>query len=104
MSTTVVPDWPVEYRIKRALDVAGVDPDEMAVDLGVHPNTLWNWMGGRTKPRRMALKVISLRTGVPLWWLEGNDGGGDGGGDDTGANTQQYPRQNRTSDLRLCAA
>jgi len=73
MASEVIPDWPVGYRIRRALEATHVEPDTVAERLGVGTNTVWNYMGGRTHPKRMALAVIADLTGVPLWWLEGTD-------------------------------
>lgn len=68
-----IPTFPVGYRIRLALEVSGVEFDDVAARLGVHTNTLWNWISGRTKPRRMALAMIADLTGVPLAWLEGRE-------------------------------
>lgn len=41
----------------------------MAQWLEVHPNTVRNWIGGRTKPRPSDLKQWALRVQVPYEWL-----------------------------------
>jgi len=73
--TITIPDFPVHYRIRRALEVAGLDPEQAAEKLGLHVNTLYNYTSGRRPPRRVALIAIAEVTRVPLWWLEGTDGG-----------------------------
>jgi len=71
--TITIPDFPVHYRIRRALEVAGLDPEQAAEKLGLHVNTLYNYTSGRRPPRRVALIAIAEVTRVPLWWLEGTD-------------------------------
>lgn len=65
------PTFPVRYRLRLALELAEIEPDEAARRLGVHPNTIANYLAGRTRPKRMALAAIAQLTDVPLWWLEG---------------------------------
>jgi transcriptional regulator with XRE-family HTH domain len=72
-TTSPAPEFPLHYRIRLALDVSGVEPEELAEDMGVHPNTIHNYAAGRTKPKRLALKAIAEKTGVSLQWLEHGD-------------------------------
>ena len=96
MSSQVIPEFPVGYRIRRALEISHVEPDAVAARLGVGTTTVWNYIGGRTRPKRMALTVIAEMTRVPLWWLEGGSGGD---GPITDATTRGYLRR-----FRLVAA
>lgn len=73
MTTTTIPEWPLHYRVRLALDVADIDIDAIAEELGVHPNTVHNYLAGRTRPRRPTLRVIAQATGVSLRWLETGD-------------------------------
>lgn len=68
-NTETIPEFPVHYRLRLALESAGVTPEQMAAELGCHVNTVHNYLGGRTHPRRPALAVWALRTGVPVEWL-----------------------------------
>jgi transcriptional regulator with XRE-family HTH domain len=71
MTTPTIPDFPVSYRVRRALDLADVEPKQLAEYIGVHPNTVWNYLNGKRQPKRLVLRAVSDLTGVPLWWLEG---------------------------------
>ena len=73
MTSNTIPDWPQTYRLRRALDVAHIDEEAVAEYIGCHPNTVRNYLSGRTKPRRVVLRAWSDLTGVPLWWLEGTE-------------------------------
>jgi len=90
--TITIPDFPVHYRIRRALEVAGLDPEQAAEKLGLHVNTLYNYTSGRRPPRKVALIAIAEVTRVPLWWLEGGSGGD---GPITDATTRGYLRRMR---------
>jgi transcriptional regulator with XRE-family HTH domain len=52
-----------------ALEAAGVSVEDMADTLGVHRNTVHNYMGGRTHPRKLVLQAWAVRCGVPYTWL-----------------------------------
>lgn len=78
MRANTIPEWPLHYRVRLALDVADVDTAELAEQLGVHPNTVTNYCAGRTRPRRATLRIISQMTGVSLRWLETGDDSDDG--------------------------
>jgi len=70
---TRTPEFPLHYRIRLAMEISGVEADDLAEEMGVHSNTIHNYAAGRTKPKRLALKAIAERTGVSLAWLEGGD-------------------------------
>lgn len=90
-STTHAPTFPRHYRLRLALETAAVEPEEMAEHLGVHINTVRNYVGGRRSPNRSVLRVWALRTGVPFEWLnEGNEERPDPGATgDTGRVTER---------------
>jgi transcriptional regulator with XRE-family HTH domain len=93
MTTATIPEWPLHYRVRLALDVADVRPEQAAAELGVHPNTVSNYLAGRTRPRRATLRVIAQMTGVSLRWLETGDESDEGGDSPvTSAVTQRYQR------------
>ena len=90
MTTTTIPEWPLHYRVRLALDVADIDIDTIAAELGVHPNTVHNYLAGRTRPRRPTLRVIAQATGVSLRWLETGDESEESSGAVTATVTQRY--------------
>lgn len=63
------PEWDLADRLVKALRVGDVGKGEMAEHLGVNPNTVGNYVSGRTKPSRAVLRVWAMRCGVPLEWL-----------------------------------
>lgn len=87
----------------RALEVAGLTRDQMATELGVHRNTIGNYLNGKTAPTRSVLIAWHFRTGVPLQWLETGDldGGGDGGPTVTGRDTSRELHSNRDNVMRI---
>lgn len=90
METATIPDWPLSYRVRRAIEVGDVEMEDVAAALGVTKNTIYNYIAGNRRPRRAALTVIASMTGVPLWWLEGAEDGDS----DTGAVTlKELPAQ-----------
>lgn len=73
-------------RLRKSLHVAGVASQEMAETLEVNRNTISRWINGTSEPKRLYLRMLAMRTGVPLEWLEtgntptdNNGGGGDEG-------------------------
>lgn len=58
-TTRPIPAFPTHYRLRLAVESAQVDPDQIARRLGVHPNTIANYLAGRTRPKRMALAAIA---------------------------------------------
>jgi transcriptional regulator with XRE-family HTH domain len=63
-------EWDLADRLRRALRIADVSVQDMASYLEVSRNTVGSWINGRTRPRRRDLRLIALRTGFPLEWLE----------------------------------
>lgn len=90
MSTATIPEWPLHYRVRLALDVADVRPEQVAAELDVHPNTVSNYLAGRTRPRRPTLRIIAQMTGVSLRWLETGDESEGGDSPITATVTQRY--------------
>lgn len=68
-----VPEWTLGWKLKRALDFAGVSAQDMAGELGVHVATVSRWMNDRETPRRAYVMAWALRTGVPIEWFNGED-------------------------------
>jgi len=66
----IIPEWTRGDRMRKALEVAGVGVAEMAEYLGVARTSCSNWMAGRVAPSKQTMRLWSMRTGVPLVWLE----------------------------------
>ena len=69
-----IPEWTLGWKLKRALDFAGLSAQQMAAELGVHVGTVSRWMNDRETPRRAYLMAWALRCGVPFDWLSGDEG------------------------------
>jgi transcriptional regulator with XRE-family HTH domain len=66
-----VPDWTLGWRLRRALDFAGVTVAEMADELGVGRTTVSGWLNDPDRHiRRVYLRYWADRCRVPLEWLE----------------------------------
>ena len=70
MAEMVVPEWDTADRMRKALRTAHVGVGEMAEYLGVGPSTVSTWINGKFRPSPQTLRLWSIRTGVPLEWLE----------------------------------
>ena len=68
-----IPPWELHHRLARALEWQGVTAEEMAVELGQHVNSVYNYASGRRVPKRSVIRVWALRCGVPFDWLEHGD-------------------------------
>jgi transcriptional regulator with XRE-family HTH domain len=64
-----IPQFEVRHRLALALEAAGVSTEDMADTLGVHRNTIGNYLRGNTRPRKLVLQAWALRCGVPYTWL-----------------------------------
>jgi transcriptional regulator with XRE-family HTH domain len=85
-TATLIPDWRLADRIRRAVDFGDVDKQQLADECGVSIKTIYNWISGVSRPRRAALKQISEMSGVSLEWLET----GYAGSPDTTTVTHRY--------------
>lgn len=78
MSTDTIPEWRVNDRFRRAVEHGHVSKQDLAAECGVSVDTIYNWISGRSRPRRSALKELARMSGVSLTWLEtGREQGGD---------------------------
>ena len=65
-----VPTFDRSDRMRKALQVADVGVQQMADYLGVSRASVGNWINGKVTPSKQTMRLWSLRTGVPLVWLE----------------------------------
>lgn len=57
-------------RLRKSMRVSGKDAGDLASDLGVHRNTIGNYLNGKTPLDRRTLVAWAVCTGVPVEWLE----------------------------------
>jgi transcriptional regulator with XRE-family HTH domain len=84
-------DWDLVDRLHKSLRISGVSVSKMADDLGVHRNTVTNYLSGRVAPDKRTITAWALSTGVPRLWLQtGQVTGGDDGNDGGNEVTRKY--------------
>lgn len=66
-------------RMHRAMRISDMSTQELADKMGVHRNSVRNYLTGRRQPNRPALIAWAFATGVPLTWLETGHINGDPG-------------------------
>lgn len=69
MSTTTIPQFETRHRLALALEAADVDVDEMADNLGVSKQTIYNYMSGNRAPKLGMIKMWAMRCQVPWQWI-----------------------------------
>lgn len=74
MQNEEIPTWTLGERLQKARVWAGIKKaDDMAALFFRHKNTISNWETDKTRPSTRVLAKWSEVTGVPLWWLLGDD-------------------------------
>lgn len=77
----VAPEWDEIDRMHKALRVAGLSSTALASRLGVHRNTINNYLRGKIRPDRRTILAWAMATGVSHEWLStGAATPGDGPG------------------------
>jgi len=71
----VVPQWTLPDRLRKAREVAGLNQSELGAVTGISRRSVSSYESGEATPRRPVLIAWAMATGVPLSWLEGDDGG-----------------------------
>ena len=69
----VVPDpleWDLADRLAKAMRIGGYRATTLAAVLGVHRNTVSNYLSGKIAPDRRTLIAWASECGVPMRWLE----------------------------------
>lgn len=69
-----IPVWTVGDRMRKARETSRIKVAAMAAELGCDPDTVSNYERGRTRPRRSVLLAYEQLTGVPVAWIEGDEG------------------------------
>lgn len=99
-------DFDLSDRLGKALRVANLSAGAMAEYLGVHRNTVGNYLNGRTGADRRTMRLWALRCGVPLEWLETGTTPTEGPGSNVGytprdSNPEPIGLEHSRPDLRL---
>ena len=77
MSEARALEWDLYDRLHKAMRVRGISTSELADELGVHRNTINNYLGGRSPIDRRTLVAWAFACGVPVRWLESGEPGPD---------------------------
>lgn len=86
-----VPTWDMADRLRKALEVAGMKPGDMADHLGVHRNTVGYYLARKTEPDKRTLMLWAMRTGVALEWIKsGESANPDGPNDGQSTRTTRW--------------
>lgn len=88
----VIPDFPLEYRARRARELRGLNQKQLAGELGIGLSTIQRVEQGTRAPKRATLMAWAMATGVDVDWLIG---------DDQPDPTNGAPSRTRTYDLRI---
>lgn len=63
-------EFDLHDRLRKAMRLSGKSVTDMATDLGIHRNTVNNYLSNKTPLDRRTLMAWALVTGVPPEWLE----------------------------------
>jgi transcriptional regulator with XRE-family HTH domain len=69
-----IPELTLGWRLRMAMERSGLDQSEWAEYLGVNRTTITRWTHDKGPVARGHLIAISLRTGVPIEWIETGTG------------------------------
>lgn len=67
-------EWTLIDRLHKALRISGMTATSMGVALGVHRNTVNNYLNEKSPIDRRTLVAWAFATGVPFEWLESGVG------------------------------
>ena len=65
-----IPEFTQGDRLRKARQLVGMTTREFATEIGVAQKTISDAENDRVTPRKITLIAYSMRTGVPLEWLE----------------------------------
>src|SRR5690349_19437899 len=103
ISTTRIPELTLGWRLRMAMENTDLDQGEWANYLGVNRNTITRWTHDKSPVARGQLIAISLRSGVPIEWIENGTGpsdNNDGGDELPRLDSNQQPSGYRPRVLR----
>jgi transcriptional regulator with XRE-family HTH domain len=67
--TTLVPEWDLADRMRKALRQSPYNAIEMAEYFGVSRQAVSSWLNGKYYPNTATLRLWAQRTGVDFEWL-----------------------------------
>lgn len=65
-----IPEFTIGDRLRKARELTRLSATDFGAEIGVSRNTISRAESGDTKPRRTMLMAWSMRTRVPMEWLE----------------------------------
>lgn len=89
---TQIPELTLGWRLRMAMERSGVDQREWASYLGVNRNTITRWTHDKGPVARGYLIAISLRSGVPVEWIETGKGSSTTTDPDDGQRARRYSK------------
>lgn len=75
---SVVPEWTLQDRLRKARELTGLGQKDFAERLGVSRNTVGSAESGAVAVRRITMNAWAMATGVSLEWLETGVAGSSG--------------------------
>lgn len=75
--TGTIPPWTMTDRLRKAREMAGLNQEELAEEIGIGRRSVVVYEKGEQSPPRPVLVSWALRTGVDLAWLIGDDPAGE---------------------------
>lgn len=92
-----IPELTLGWRLRMAMERSDLDQSRWAEYLGVNRNTITRWTHDKSPVARGHLVAISLRTGVPIEWIE--TGRGPESTDPDGGQRARRDSNSQPSDL-----
>ncbi|EPD31906.1 hypothetical protein HMPREF9306_01462 [Propionimicrobium lymphophilum ACS-093-V-SCH5] len=66
----LVPQLTVSWRLRMAMEQAGMTQGDLAEAIGTARKTVGRWIAGNIRPPRGQLMACAMATGVPYVWLD----------------------------------
>lgn len=85
-----IPEFTIGDRLRKARELTGLTAQEFADEIGVNRKTVNSAENESRAVRRITLKAWSLRTGVPVEWLETGETPAQPNGPDGGLTTSAH--------------
>lgn len=53
-------------KLREWLELTGISPSRLSLEIGASPNSVGNWLSGRSHPRLIYVRKLHNRTSIPL--------------------------------------